>query len=181
MTWNERLTAELRAADDRARLLVADLTPHQLNWKPSADAWSIGQCVEHLCVSNEIYLGPIAESLDRQQPDPVDEIRLGWFSRKFIRDYIAPSNKKAKAPSKIAPGVSAVEAAILDRFLRSNENTRKLMQAASHFDVNRIRFQNPFVPILRFTVGTGFEIISKHESRHLLQAERVKALSAFPR
>jgi hypothetical protein len=181
MTWNERLTAELRAADERARLLVGDLTPQQLNWKPSADAWSIGQCVEHLCVSNEIYLGPIAEALDGQQPDPVDEIRLGWFSRKFIRDYIAPSDKKAKAPAKIAPGVSAVETGILDRFLRSNDHTRKLMQAASRFDVNRIRFRNPFVPLVRFTVGAGFEIISKHESRHLLQAERVKALNAFPR
>ena len=181
MKWNDRITAELSAADDRARALVNDLTSQQLNWQPSPGAWSIGQCLEHLCVSNEIYLGPIAESLDGQQPEAVDEITLGWFSRKFIRDYIAPSDKKAKAPAKIAPGSSAVEAGILDRFLRSNENTRRLMQAASRFDVNRIRFRNPFVPLLRFTVGTGFEIISKHESRHLLQAERVKALSAFPR
>jgi hypothetical protein len=181
MKWNDRLTAELTAADERARALVADLTPQLLNWKPAPGAWSIGQCLEHLCVSNEIYLGPIAESLDGQQPDAVDEITLGWFSRKFIRDYIAPSEKKAKAPAKIAPGSSTVDAGILDRFLRSNQNTRRLIQAASRFDVNRIRFRNPFVPLLRFTVGTGFEIISKHESRHLLQAERVKALGAFPR
>ena len=181
MKWNERITAELHAADERARALVGDLTPHQLNWKPSPEAWSIGQCLEHLCVSTEIYLGPIAESLNGQQPSEVDEVTLGWFSRKFIRDYIAPSDKRAKAPAKIAPGSSTVEAGILDRFLRGNENTRRLMQAASRFDVNRIRFRNPFVPVLRFTVGTGFEILSKHESRHLLQAERVRALSSFPR
>jgi len=181
MTWHDRITAELQAADQRARVLVADLTPQQLNWKPSPGTWSIGQCLEHLCVSTEIYLGPIAESLDGQQPNPVEEITPGWFSRKFIRDYIAPSNKRAKAPGKIAPGTSTVDAGILDRFLRGNENTRRLMQAASRFDVNRIRFRNPFIPLLRFTVGTGFEIMSKHESRHLLQAERVKALSGFPR
>ena len=181
MKWNDRITAELRAADDRARDVVRDLTPQQLNWQPSPGAWSVGQCLEHLCVSNDIYLGPIAESLDGQQPNAVDEITLGWFSRKFIRDYIAPSDKKAKAPAKIAPGSSSVDVAILDRFLRGNENTRRLVQAASRFDVNRIRFRNPFVPLLRFTVGTGFEILSKHESRHLLQAERVKALSGFPR
>jgi len=181
MKWNERITAELYASDERARALAGGLTPQQLNWKPSPDAWSIGQCLEHLCASTEIYLGPIAESLEGQQPNAVDEVTLGWFSRKFIRDYIAPSNKRAKAPSKIAPGSSAVDADILDRFLRGNENTRRLMQAASRFDVNRIRFRNPFIPLLRFTVGTGFEILSKHESRHLLQAERVKAQSAFPR
>jgi hypothetical protein len=181
MKWNDRLIAELTAADERARALVSDLTAQQLNWKPAPGAWSIGQCLEHLCVSNEVYLGPIAESLDGQQPDAVDEITPGWFSRKFIRDYIAPSEKKAKAPAKIAPGSSTVDAGILDRFLRSNQNTRRLIQAASRFDVNRIRFRNPFVPLLRFTVGTGFEIMSKHESRHLLQAERVKALGEFPR
>ena len=181
MTWHDRITAELQAADQRARVLVADLTPQQLNWKPSPEAWSIGQCLEHLCVSTEIYLGPIAESLDGQQPNPVEEITPGWFSRKFIRDYIAPSNKRAKAPGKIAPGTSTVDPGIFDRFLRGNENTRRLIQAASRFDVNRIRFRNPFIPLLRFTVGTGFEIMSKHESRHLLQAERVKALSGFPR
>lgn len=180
MKWNDRITAELHAADDRARVLVADLTPEQLNWKPSPEAWSVGQCLEHLCASTEIYLGPIAESLNGQQPNPVDDVTLGWFSRKFIRDYIAPSNKKAKAPGKIRPGASTVDANILERFLRGNENTRRLMQAASRFDVNRIRFRNPFVPLLRFTVGAGFEILSQHESRHLLQAERVKALDAFP-
>jgi hypothetical protein len=181
MAWHDRIISELQAADERARVLVGDLTTQQLNWKPSPAAWSIGQCLEHLCASTDIYLGPIAESLDGQQPAPVEEITLGWFSRKFIRDYIAPSNKRAKAPGTIAPGSSTVQADILDRFLRGNGNTRRLIQAASRFDVNRIRFRNPFVPLLRFTVGAGFEILSKHESRHLLQAERVKALSGFPR
>ena len=37
-----------------------------------------------------------------------------------------------------------------------------------------IRFRNPFIPLLRFTVGTGLEIVAKHESRHLLQAEGVR-------
>ena len=48
MKWNDRITAELRAADDRARDLVRDLTPQQLNWQPLPGAWSIGQCLEHL-------------------------------------------------------------------------------------------------------------------------------------
>ena len=46
--------------------------------------------------------------------------------------------------------------------------------------VNRIRFKNPFIPMLRFTMGTGFEIVSKHQSRHLLQAERVRESVNFP-
>jgi len=48
------------------------------------------------------------------------------------------------------------------------------------YDVNRIRFKNPFVPLIRFTVGTGLEIVSQHESRHLLQAERIRESPGFP-
>jgi hypothetical protein len=57
---------------------------------------------------------------------------------------------------------------------------RELIRRASSYDVNRIRFRNPFVPLLRFTVGTGLEIITKHEDRHLLQAERLKQSAEFP-
>ena len=56
---------------------------------------------------------------------------------------------------------------------------RQLISRASDYDVNHIRFKNPFIPFLRFTVGTGLEILSKHQSRHLLQAERVRQSSAF--
>ena len=50
---------------------------------------------------------------------------------------------------------------------------RELVARASAYDVNRIRFKNPFTPLLRFTVGTGLEIVTQHQSRHLLQAEVV--------
>ena len=69
---------------------------------------------------------------------------------------------------------------MLERFLRSNDVARNLVRRASPYDVNRIRFRNPFVPLLRFTVGTGLEIISRHQHRHLLQAERVRQAPAFP-
>jgi hypothetical protein len=44
----------------------------------------------------------------------------------------------------------------------------------------KYNFRNPFVPVIRFTVGTGLEILSKHERRHLLQAERVRESAGFP-
>jgi len=43
---------------------------------------------------------------------------------------------------------------------------------ASPYGVNRIRYKSFFIPVLRFTVRTGLEIVTKHQSRHLLQAER---------
>src|SRR5262245_12015941 len=180
--WSLRLISELDASDRRARAVAGGLNAVQLNWRPRPDAWSIGQCLDHLRVANEVYLLPISAALEGRQRGNVDEVRLGSFSGWFIRNYIAPNpgGARAKAPKKIAP-VQDVEASVLDAFIRSNDAIRKLVKRAANYDVNRIRFTNPFIPLLRFTVGAGFEITAKHQSRHLLQAEGVRQSAGFPR
>jgi DinB superfamily len=179
--WCLRLIAEMHAADARATALARTLTTDQLNWRPDPGSWSVGQCLDHLLVSNDVYLRPIATALKDRPAAPVQEIAPGWFGRWFIRTYLEPSEttKRARAPKKIAPSTQ-VDASILDRFLGSNAEARDLMHRARNHDVNRIRFTNPFVPVIRFTVGTGFEILSSHQRRHLLQAERIKASPGFP-
>lgn len=181
--WSQRLISELETADFRAEQLVRPLTREQLNWPPAPGAWSIGQCLEHLLLVNEIYLPAISISLDGRQQSQVSEVTPGWFSRWFIRNYIAPFSEgggtRSRAPRKIRPAKD-VDSSVLDAFLRSNKLARDLISRASAYDVNRIRFRNPFIPLLRFTVGTGLEIVSKHQGRHLFQAERVRQSSAFP-
>jgi hypothetical protein len=180
-SWATRLISELDTADRRANELAKGLTPLQLNWNPSPGAWSVGQCLEHLRITNDMYLPAITDSLSHRPLLKVPDITPGWFGRWFIRSFIEPSSKtkRARAPKKIAPGAQ-VDPDVLDRFLTSNQATRELVRRASDYDVNRIRFKNPFLPLLRFTVGTGLEIVSGHQRRHLLQAERVKQAADFP-
>jgi hypothetical protein len=179
--WTIRLIAEFDAADQKAQELVIGLSREQLNWQPGPREWSLGQCLEHLCIANEVYLPAISRSLDGKPISAAKEITPGWFARWFLKNYIEPSpqTKHASAPRKIVPG-RRVEPSVLDRFLRSNQAARELVRRAGNYDVNCIRFRNPLVPVLRFTVGTGLEIVSKHERRHLLQAECVKRSSGFP-
>jgi DinB superfamily len=180
--WPVRLITELDAADQSAKELVAGLTPEQLNQQPAPGAWSVGQCLEHLCIASELYVPAMAASLEGRSTSAVEEIAPGWFARWFIRSYIEPSpqSKRASAPKKIVPA-ARVEPSVLDRFLRSNQAARELIRHAGDYDVNHIRFKNPFLPGVRFTVGTGFQIIARHERRHLLQAEAAKESLGFSR
>ncbi len=180
--WASRLLQEIDDADVRATRLASGLTTAQLNWKPSPQEWSVGQCLDHLCVANDVYLASIARSFEGHAPAAVSDITPGWFGRWFIRAYIEPSEvtKRGRAPRKIVPA-SSVDPSILDRFLATNQALRDHVRRASGYDVNRIRFKNPFVTGIRFTVGTGFEILVRHQRRHLLQAERVVARPDFPR
>lgn len=178
--WCLRLTSELKAADERAIALAKTLTPEQLNWNPRPGEWSVGQCLEHLYITNEVYLPAISNSLVGRPIAVVQDITPGWFGRWFIRNYIEPSaeTRRARAPRKIAPG-PRVEPSILERFLSSNGQVSELVHRARNYDVNHVRFKNPFVPVLRFTVGTGLEIVTKHQRRHLLQAERIRTSPEF--
>jgi DinB family protein len=180
--WHMRLVENLNASDERADELVDGLGVEQLNWQPAQGCWSVGQCLEHLCITNEAYLPAISAALKERPDEPVEQIVPGWFGGWFIRNFIEPSprSKRAPAPPKIRP-TAVVGLSVLDRFLSSNQVCRTLIADARNKDVNRVRFWNPLFKGIRFTVGTGLEIIAGHERRHLLQAERVRKSTNFPR
>jgi DinB superfamily len=180
--WPARLIAELDASDARASAIARGLTVDQLNWRRDPTEWSVGQCLDHLRAASEEYIPPITAALSGRPTAIVQEITPGWFARWFIRAYIEPSptTRKARAPGKIVP-VAQVDATILERFLAANQALSAVIERASRLDVNRIRFKNPFVDPVRFTVGAGFEILSRHQRRHLLQAERIRNAPEFPR
>jgi hypothetical protein len=173
--WSARLIAQLTESDRRTRAVVDALDDDALNRQPRPNSWSLAQCLNHLCLANEVYLPAIAAALNGRPPGRAETISLSGLSRWFIREYIAPAppGKRRRAPGQIVPP-ERVDPSILERFLRINDEARRLIRRASAFDVNRIRFRNPFVPLIRFTVGTGLEIVSQHEQRHLAQAERVR-------
>jgi hypothetical protein len=179
--WSIRLAFELSANDQTAQTVAAGLTEEQLNWQPAPGSWGIGQCLEHLRITNEAYLTSISAALEEKPDSPVEQITPGWFGRWFIRSFVEPSPncKRVTAPPKIRPA-ARVDLAVLDRFLSGNKSCREFIVRTRGKDVNRIRFWNPFVLGVRFTVGTGLEIIASHERRHLLQAERVRDSANFP-
>jgi hypothetical protein len=179
--WTVRMIAGLDVADRRAESIAGPLSPAQLNWQPRPGVWSVGQCLEHLRVGNEMIMPAISAALEGQEEGRAEDIELGWFSSWFVRSFIAPNpgGARARAPKSISPG-KEVDPCVLQGFLRANQAARELAKRAAHYDVNRIRYKNPFMHVLRFTVGTGLEIIEKHEGRHLLQAEGVKQSPGFP-
>lgn len=171
--WPDRLLEALDACDRRAVRLLEGLDHEGLNRQPRPGAWSIGQCLQHLAIASDVYLPPIADSVAGLPARPVEEIILGPFTRWFIHRYIeapSPAARRGAAPGKIRPE-REVDLSVLDHLLGGNRKVRSLIRQSSDLDVNHIRFKNPFLPLLRFTVGAGLEIVVRHQGRHLAQAE----------
>jgi hypothetical protein len=48
------------------------------------------------------------------------------------------------------------------------------LYAYNEIDLASVRFPNPFMPGMRFSLATGLHIIVAHERRHLWQAWRAR-------
>ncbi|HMF89115.1 MAG TPA: DinB family protein [Candidatus Angelobacter sp.] len=175
---------DFEKADQDARRIAGGLTDAQGNWQPRETAWSVAQCLDHMARGNTLYAAALRQALNETGAERVPAhgpIQPGWFGRYFIRTLDAPPNRKMQAPKKIVPASQIAIREALQAFLRSQEDMRGVIRDGAGFDLNRIRFRNPFVGFLRFTVGTGLLIIAAHNRRHLWQAQRVLECPGFPK
>jgi hypothetical protein len=176
---------DLATAEREASEVVAGLSGAQANWRPNGGrSWSIVQCLSHLARINRVYAAAMYEAAPRVHDSgssaPSIAISPGWFGARFIRSMEPPVRTKMKAPRKAVPVQQSDPADAVAEFVKSHEPVRGVIEAASQLDLNRVRFKNPFVPLLRFTIGTGLLVINAHDRRHLWQANQVKEATGFP-
>jgi hypothetical protein len=174
---------DIEKSDQEARRIIAGLSEVQVNWQPRDAAWSMAQCLDHLARANTVYAAALraavvdARAARKPRRGP---IQPAWFSRFFIRTLEPPPKRKLRAPKKIVPASRIAAHEALGAFLGSQEEVRAVVREGAGLDLNRIRFHNPFIGFLRFTVGAGLLIIAAHNRRHIWQAEQVRQSAGFP-
>jgi hypothetical protein len=181
--WSEDLASILDGfgkAETDARQLVESLTDAQLNWQAATGrTWSIAQCFDHLAKTNTFYTEAMRCAVRKTPPGAQprrDQIRPGWLEQQFIKSMDAPARKKFRAPRKVIPASFRTGDEVLATFCASHQEIRSLIAECGDVDLNMVRFKSPFVWAARFTVGTGFLLMSAHERRHLWQAKQVRSL-----
>jgi DinB superfamily len=175
--------SDLESAEKEACDIIGRMSTTQANWQPnSGRSWSIVQCLSHLARTNRIYAAAMYEALTRSNVRSElasRGISPGLFGAWFIRSMEPPVRSRMKARSNVHPVTNADPEKALAEFVDSHKPVRSVIEAASEMDVNRIRFKNPFVPVIRFTVGTGLLVIAAHDRRHLWQANQVTIARGF--
>ena len=179
------ILSDLRSSEERAASITAGISDAQANWRPGGGrSWSIVQCLSHLARTNRIYADAMYEAVSRsdvQLPAESSGIIPGWLSAQFIRAMEPPVRTRMKARSKVLPLTLGDPNEAVAEFIASHEAVRVLIASASNIDLNHVRFKNPFVSLLPFTVGTGLLVVNAHDRRHLWQAEGAKTAHDFPR
>jgi hypothetical protein len=176
------ILGQLESSERVARQLVAGVSDGQANWRPEPGSWSIWQCLDHLGRTNRLYCRSMLEAIadSSKSAKGTSAIRPGWFGRWFIASMEPPVKARYRAARKVMPEAAGQAQAALHDFVDSHSEARRIVASWEHLDLNCVRFRNPFVPVLRFTVGTGLMIVNAHDRRHLWQAQRVKERKEYP-
>ena len=171
-----------RLADERARAF-GSLSPRQVNWKPREAEWGIGQCVDHLILSNRGFV-PVIESILQGRRRPRLWERVPWLPRLFGRLLIATlrpdSGRAVTARPAFRPSRSEIDPGIVARFLEQHDRLLRLMEASGRLDLDRIVVTSPVSRLVTYSLMDAYRVIVVHEQNHLAQARRVMTSPGFP-
>ena len=177
------IVADLRKVSDETLETFGGLSTEQLNWKPSANGWSVGQCFEHLIKTNlEFY--PEFEKLAAgtrknsfwENWSPL----TGWGGR-FLINAVSVDSKKAKAPSKRIVPPSDIEPDIIERFASNIETVSQKVEACANANRQTTVVTSPFFAIFTYSLDDAFTVLVEHTRRHFRQAKRVTEAEGFPK
>ncbi|MEX1182849.1 MAG: DinB family protein [Gemmatimonadota bacterium] len=97
---------ELDALRLDARALTDGLTAGQLNWQPSPGRWSIGQCLDHVTRTLQLY----PEGIDRMMSEARERLaagarpyREGAFSSWFVKTMNPPPKMRVRTMRRVEP------------------------------------------------------------------------------
>lgn len=152
------------------------LSENQVNWKPDKQAWSIAECIDHLVVTNKLYLDEIETRFaDKQIKTDCSktEVKHKWLS-KFIIKSVDPANiKKVKTFPVFMPSSSKHTRQVFANLNEIQNALINLVSSAKDLDLNKYAMSSPAAKIIKENFCDVLEIIRLHDRRHFNQAERV--------
>ena len=165
-------------------LFVATLSDEQFLWRPTLDAWSIAECLDHLNATARLYLPMLDEGIAaaiRQGIYSDGPFTYNWLGRLFVWSAAPPPRFRVKTPKVFLPLPNRSRAEIMAGFRAYQVQFVDRLRQANGVDLAKARVISPAVTWLRIPLGSGFELMATHERRHLWQARRVTEAPDFPK
>lgn len=169
----QSLHGQLDTVEREARDLVNGLDGTLGTWRARPDTWSVSECLDHLAVTNRVYLAAMDEGAARARAQ--GRVRRapalpGPIGRLFVRFMEPPVRRGVKTQRNIEPRDAPPLDDAFAQFIASHEAIRAFLRANADLDLARARFENPLVSGIRFSLATGLHVLPAHERRHLWQA-----------
>jgi hypothetical protein len=156
---------------------IAGLTPAQWSFKPAPDVWSIGECAEHIALSEDLML----DSLPRLMQAPAEPQKRAAVKGKdeFVLKAMLDRSHKAQAREVLIPKHRwADETSLVAHFKQSCDRTLDYIRTTND-DLRDHFIEHPV-----FKTVDAYQFIlmmSAHTQRHTAQLNEVKQAPGYPK
>ena len=177
------LLDELRAVTEDARKVFGRLSATQLNWKPSPERWSVGQCFDHLITTNRTFFDDMERvAAGKHKASLWGRVSplSGFFARLILKSLDPEKGRKSKAPRIFNPSSSDVAADVIEQFAGHQEELSRRMRATAGVDLARTIITSPVTAVATYSLLDAYRIVVAHERKHFEQARRVTEAEGFP-
>lgn len=168
----------------RVREEFAGLSREQLTWLPHPGSWGVGQCLDHLVVTDRLYLEEFGKALEKGRRKGLSRsgpFRGGRFGGWFARVVGPDGNMKMNVPKVFTPhDIEDTPDDVVERFLDTQAALLGSLEDADGLDLDRLKVRSPVTPLMWFRIGDAYRIVVEHDRRHLNQACGVKGAPGFP-
>ena len=173
---------ELQKIAENSQKTFGNLSPVQINWKSSAESWSIGQCFKHLIKSNELLYDKFDELADGKHNHSLLErfSPLSGFFGNLLISSLKKDARKFKAPTKKIVPPSEIDPQIIEIFARHQAELIGKFKKIAAADWSKIKITSPYLKFVTYRLSDGLTIVVEHEKRHFRQAERTAKGNNFP-
>ncbi|MFN8485066.1 MAG: DinB family protein [Anaerolineae bacterium] len=182
--------ADLNALMGEARRIAADvntqygaLSVEQLNWKPNAEAWSIGQNLDHIVTANATYFATLADvAAGRKVAHGWERVPVlpGVTGRLMVWGLDPKAARKMTAPQVFQPSQTDVPGDIVATFLQQQAELLSYMERTRSERALKTVITSPASSFVTYSVLDAYRIIIVHEQHHLVGVERLAHLPPFP-
>jgi hypothetical protein len=170
-----RLEGALRATQAEVHRLADGVDDAIWGARPADNAWSMGECVAHLTLTNTAFFDLIdsaverARALGRVAPHRLRRDLVGWL---LSRGLEPPVRARLKTTAPFAPKDGLSRAQTLPPYDRSQAALLERLHRMDGLDVTGVKVTSPFNARMRYSLYSVFCITAAHQRRHLWQMAR---------
>ncbi|MDZ4793336.1 MAG: DinB family protein [Bacteroidota bacterium] len=169
-------------AREKVKAQFSHLTLTQLNWKPGEESWSIGQCLDHLIVSDCLYFPAFKKVAEGKHEMSFWENwspLSGLFGTMLVSQIQEQPRKKLNTPKIFTPGGSTIDPGILERFHKHLDSLLDYIATFIRTDIDKTHITSPVSKVVTYSLRKAILILIQHEHRHINQALQVKTANDF--
>lgn len=161
----------------------ANLTAFQLNWKPTPESWSIGQCLDHMMVADRSYFPQVETILQGKYRRPFWSLVPGkpkvWA--RLLVTMLKDPNRKLQTVDVFFPTEAKVSEAIVDHFEEHEALVIQYLKRMDAVNTGKYYVKSPVSNYITYSLRDLAEIMLLHQERHFKQAKRILGHEKFPK